>query len=109
MMMRHSNLSSSSTADTRLSLSSLVRGGRGVWQTKQGTVLHFNMKRKQWQVSLSSAFALQCKLLTFVKVSSSLETDSDWAVSDSTALCPGEAARVSSFSWRQERLDIVCT
>ena len=52
MMMRHSNLSSSSTADTRLSLSSLVRGGRGVWQTKQGTVLHFNMKRKQWQVSL---------------------------------------------------------
>ena len=46
---------------------------------------------------------------TFIQVSSSLETDSDWAVSDSTALCPGEAARVSSFSWRQERLDIVCT
>ena len=51
MMLRHSNLSTSSTADTRLSLSSLVRGGRGVWQTKQGTVLHFNMKRRQWQVS----------------------------------------------------------
>ena len=57
----------------------------------------------------SSLFTLQCKLLTFIQVSSSLETDSDWAVSDSTALCPGEAARVSSFSWRQERLDIVCT
>ena len=50
MTLRHSNLSSSSPADTRLSLSSLVRGGRGVWQTKQGTVLHFNMRRHQWQV-----------------------------------------------------------
>ena len=45
-----------------------------------------------------------------VKVSSSLETEgSDWAASSSTALCPGEAARVSSFTWRQERLEIVCT
>ena len=48
MMMKHSNLTS--TGDTRLSLVGLVRGGRGVWRTKQGTVLHFNMKKKQWQV-----------------------------------------------------------
>ena len=92
MTLRHSNLSSSSPADTRLSLSSLVRGGRGVWQTKQGTVLHFNMKRKQWQLS------------------SSLETEgAAWAASDSTALCPGEAARLSSFTWREEVLEVVCT
>ena len=108
MMLKHSNLSTSSTADTRLTLSSLVRGGRGVWQTKQGTVLHFNMKRKQWQVSIH--FYSQIYLNIFVKVSSSLETEgSDWAASSSTALCPGEAARVSSFTWRQERLEIVCT
>ena len=108
MMLKHSNLSTSSTADTRLTLSSLVRGGRGVWQTKQGTVLHFNMKRKQWQVSIH--FYSQIYLNIFVEVSSSLETEgSDWAASSSTALCPGEAARVSSFTWRQERLEIVCT
>ena len=46
--MKHSNLTSA--ADTRLSMVALVRGGRGVWQTKQGTVLHFNMRRRQWQV-----------------------------------------------------------
>ena len=113
MMLRHSNLSTSSTADTRLTLSSLVRGGRGVWQTKQGTVLHFNMKRKQWQVSIHFYLIENLEyifLYIFVEVSSSLETEgSDWAASHSTALCPGEAARVSSFTWRQERLEIVCT
>lgn len=48
LVMKHSNLTSA--ADTRLSMVALVRGGRGVWQTKQGTVLHFNMRRRQWQV-----------------------------------------------------------
>ena len=47
--------------------------------------------------------------MLIVQVSSSLEAESDWAVSESTALCPGEAARVASFTWRQERLEIVCT
>ena len=91
MMMKHSNLTSN-TADTRLSLGSLVRGGRGVWQTKQGTVLYFNMRRKQWEVS------------------SSLESDgSGWSSSSSSALCPGEAARQSNFVWLEEKLEIFCT
>ena len=50
LVMKHSNLTSA--ADTRLSMVALVRGGRGVWRTKQGTVLHFNMRRRQWQVGL---------------------------------------------------------
>ena len=50
LVMKHSNLTSA--ADTRLSMVALVRGGRGVWQTKQGTVLHFNMRRRQWQVGM---------------------------------------------------------
>ena len=50
LVMKHSNLTSA--ADTRLSMVALVRGGRGVWRTKQGTVLHFNMRRRQWQVGI---------------------------------------------------------
>ena len=58
LMMKHSNLTSA--ADTRLSMVALVRGGRGVWRTKQGTVLHFNMRRRQWQVGI--IFKLGCDL-----------------------------------------------
>ena len=48
LMMKHNNLTSNQ--ETRLTMSSMVRAGRGVWLTKQGTALLFNMKKKQWQV-----------------------------------------------------------
>lgn len=46
LTMRHSGLSST----TRLMLGSLARGGRGVWQSKNGTTILFSVKDRQWQV-----------------------------------------------------------
>ena len=34
------------------------RGGRGVWQSKHGTVIHFSLRDRQWQVGLISS---QCE------------------------------------------------
>ena len=46
LTMRHSGLSS----PTRLMLGSLARGGRGVWQSKNGTTILFSVRDRQWQV-----------------------------------------------------------
>ena len=72
-------------------LTLFCRGGRGVWQSKHGTVIHFSVRDRQWQVSTS------------------LEESSAWSYSSSTALCPGEAARQSQFQWRGDRLEVVCS
>ena len=64
LVMKHSNLTSA--ADTRLSMVALVRGGRGVWRTKQGTVLHFNMRRRQWQVGILINAVYECSRITGV-------------------------------------------
>ena len=64
LVMKHSNLTSA--ADTRLSMVALVRGGRGVWRTKQGTVLHFNMRRRQWQVGILINAVYECSRITRV-------------------------------------------
>ena len=46
LTMRHSGLSS----PARLMLGSLARGGRGVWQSKNGTTILFSVRDRQWQV-----------------------------------------------------------
>ena len=42
------------------------------------------------------------------KVSSSLDDQTGWARSSSTALCPGEAAKAEQFLWREDKLDVLC-
>ena len=71
----------------------LTREGRGVWQCPQGGVLFF--QAPNWQVIpiLLPKRLEQWKF--FPQLSSSLTVSPGWAASSSSAVCPGEAAKVT--------------